>query len=146
MRKLVEIYFLLFRFWVKLDQKIRFILVGGWNFVVSYLLFVLFLFGFGENNEQLALLCSFLLSSVQSYFSQKIYVFLTRGNYFQEYLKCFCTWLIGYFENALLLALFVHVLGLDAYKSQFFVQVIVAVTSYLLLKHFAFKHKLINKN
>lgn len=146
MKKLVEIYLLLFRFWIKLDQKIRFILVGGWNFVISYVLFVIFLLGFGENNEQLALLCSFLVSSIHSYFTQKIYVFLTRGNYLQEYFKCFFTWLIGYFENAVLLALFVRILGFDAYKSQFCVQVIVAITSYLLLKNFAFKHKLKRKN
>jgi len=138
MKKLLGLYLYLFSIWVKFPQKIRFVLVGGWNFVVAYVLFALFLKALGESYVQTALVLSFLVSTFHSYFTQKFFVFLTKGRYVREYLKCLVSWVIGYFENALLLDLGTRVLGFNPYAVQFVVQVLVAIGGYLLLKYFAF--------
>jgi len=138
MKKLINFYLFLFSIWVKFPQKIRFVLVGGWNFVVAYILFVIFFKLLGEEAEQTALLLSFLASTFHSYFTQKFFVFLTKGRYVAEYLKCLMSWVIGYFENALLLDLGTRILRFNPYVVQFVAQVLVAIGGYLLLKYFAF--------
>lgn len=136
-----KIYNCLFCYWMKFPQKIRFLLVGGWNFVVAYALFTLLLWSLGAKNEQCALLLSFLLSSVQSYWTQKLFVFLTQGRFFSEYFKCLLTWSVGYFINAILLYIGVKLLQVNTYLCQFVVQALIAVMNYIVLKYFAFHVK-----
>ena len=92
----------------------------------------------GEEAEQTALLLSFLVSTFHSYFTQKFFLFLSKGRYVAEYLKCLVSWVVGYFENALLLDLGTRILRFNPYLVQFVSQVLVAIGGYLLLKYFAF--------
>lgn len=139
MHKMIEWYFKLFHFWMKFPEKIRYLLVGGYNTVVSYALYALFLWMMGAVYEQIALFLSFVVSSLNSYWTQKIYVFGTKGNVRAEYAKCLGAWGISYGMNAVLLALFVRGLDINPYGAQFMALIIVTINSYLLLKHFAFK-------
>ena len=134
MNKIINWYWALFRFWMRFPEKLRFVLVGGYNSVISYLFYLLFLWWFGDNRAQLALLLSFFMSSPNSYFTQKIYVFNTSGNYLSEYIKCLGTWSIGYVLNALLLAILIWS-GLDPRLAQAIALVLVAISNYLLLKY-----------
>lgn len=121
---------------MKLPEKVRFLMVGGYNTTVSYLIYVAFVFvGLGA---QLSLLLSFFISSINSYFSQKIFVFATKGNYLKEYSKCLSTWVGSYLLNAVLLFLLM-LAGLNAYIAEFLALVILTVYSYVALKYFAFK-------
>ena len=57
--------------WFKLDDKIRFLFVGGFNFGVSYLIYALICIIFGESIYQIALALTWALSSVVSFTTQK---------------------------------------------------------------------------
>ncbi|MBO7257406.1 MAG: GtrA family protein, partial [Alphaproteobacteria bacterium] len=72
---MIELYLKIYRWWMTWPQKIRFLLVGGYNTVFSYLLFAGLLWVFNGQYEQLALALSFALSSINSFWTQKIYVF-----------------------------------------------------------------------
>lgn len=137
MKKLIELYFILFRFWMRFPEKVRYVLVGGYNTVISYALYALFQYLWGH--PQLALFLSFLVSSVNSYWTQKIYVFATHGNYFNEYIRCLFSWGISYLLNTGLLAFFLW-LGLNPYLAQFIALALVTVNSYLMLKYIAFQN------
>lgn len=139
MQKLLQIYNLLFDFWLRFPETVRYLLVGGYNTVVSYFLYVLFVLYFGESYAQQCLFASFILSSFHSFFMQRTFVFLSGGNYKKEYLKCLLTWTIGYVFNALLLSFFTQQMALNAYVSEFLAIVIVTCLTYFLLKYFAFK-------
>ena len=138
MKKLVDCYLKVYHGWMSMPEKIRFLMIGGYNTAVSYIIYVLLVFcGLGA---QTALLLSFFISSINSYFSQKFFVFATKGNYLKEYSKCLSTWIGSYILNAVLLFILMKV-GLNAYLAEFLALAILTVYSYVALKYFAFKEK-----
>lgn len=138
MKNLVEFYLMLFRFWMKFPEKLRFLLVGGYNTVVSYFIYVVCLYVSEGNYPQVSLFLSFLISSVNSYVTQKFYVFNTRGNYVREYILCLASWGVSYIANAGLLLMFTSFFSMNPYVAQIFCLIIVAVLNYILLKYIAF--------
>lgn len=127
---------------MKFPEQIRFVLVGGYNALISYLLYAGILWFTNERSPQLALLISFLISTIHNFFTQKIYVFGTKGNYLKEYPKCFTTWSIGYFINMSLLALFTKIFNINPYLAEFFAMALTGVNTYIMLKYFAFRKQL----
>ncbi|MBR1776771.1 GtrA family protein [bacterium] len=126
-------------FWFKLDDKIRYLIVGGFNFCVSYLIYVLLCQIAGNSFYQYSLALSWALSSVISFTTQKYLVFKGGNNWLSEYLKCCSTWAVSYIINAILLEVLVKYCGLNVYLSQFIATSTVAVITYILFKKFAFK-------
>lgn len=139
MKHLVALYLKLYHFWMSFPEKGRYVLVGGYNTVVSYALYAGLLWLSGGAWAQCALFLSFLISSLNSFLTQKWFVFATKGDYGREYLKCLLAWGISYVLNALLLALLITGLGLNPYLAQFLALVLVTVNSYLMLKYIAFQ-------
>jgi putative flippase GtrA len=127
--------------WCKIDDKIRFLLVGGVNFAISYVIYAISIYLLGQEYYQLCLILQWVLSSFTSYFNQKFFVFCTKGNYVKEYLKCCSTWVLSYFLNALLLEVFVKYVFKNVFISQFIAAFLVSVATYVLFKYFAFKPK-----
>ncbi|MDR2099172.1 MAG: GtrA family protein [Rickettsiales bacterium] len=136
--KIAALHRRLHAFWMKMPEKARFVLVGGWNSVFSYLLYALFLSCMDAEYPQIALLCAFLASSVPNFATQKIYVFGTRGNWIGEYLKCLVVWSVGYGANGCMLALFTRVMRIDPYVAGIYSELAAAIVAYVLFKHFAF--------
>ena len=128
-------------FWFGLPKIIRYLFVGSYNFAVSFLIFAILILLLTEEYSQLCLILSYVISSFNSYFSQKFLVFETRGNYVQEYLKCSLSWGIGYVINAGLLILFQNILKINVYLSQFISLASVAILTYILFKYFSFRSK-----
>ncbi len=139
--RMIELYLRLYRWWMTWPQKLRFLLVGGYNTVFSYLLFIGLLWIFNGHHEQIALALSFALSSINSFWTQKIYVFTSKAPAWPEFIKCLGTWGISYGLNAVLLWLLVDGLSMTAYIAQGIVLVILTVFSWIMLKYFAFKLK-----
>ena len=127
------------KFWYNLDDKIRFLFVGGFNAGVSYLIYSIFCLILGEPAYQIALALAWALSSIVSFFTQKILVFETKGNWFKEYLKCCTTWFFSYLINAGLLEGTVKILKLNVYLAQIIATVTAAIFTYIFFKKFAFK-------
>lgn len=127
------------KLWFNLDDKIRFLFVGGFNFVVSYIMYAGFCLLLGEGAYQIALILAWALSSVVSFTTQRYLVFEGNGNWIKEYLKCCTTWFCSYLVNAFLLELFVKYVHLNVYISQFIATFTAAVVTYILFKKFAFK-------
>ena len=126
--------------WCKIDDKIRFLLVGCVNAGLSYLLFVLFILLLGEPLRQLCVVLQWSISSIFSYFNQKFFVFCTKGNYWKEYIKCASTWFVSYLLNTVLLELLLKLIH-NVFISQFISLFVVSVVTYVLFKYFAFKQK-----
>lgn len=141
LKKMLFCYDWLFDFWMKFPEKVRFLLVGGSNFVTSYVIFLLCLWAFGAEYKQTALVLSFLLSSPISFWTQRVFVFSSSDCLKQRYIKCLIVWTLGLGLNAALLALFVDVCGLIPEIGQFIASLLVAISNYILLKYFAFKEE-----
>lgn len=139
MLKVKEFYSFLFDNWLKIPEKLRFLLVGGFNTVVSYLLFVLFLLIMGQERYQLSLFFAWVFSSFISFATQKNYVFCTKGNWLEEYSKCLFTWGIAYVINAIVLEIIVRHFLLSPLIAQVGAVLLTTIITYILFKNFVFK-------
>ena len=135
MEKVINLY----KFWCKIDDKIRFVIIGCINAAISYIIFVISLFLLGENHYQICVALQWGLSSIFSYLNQKFFVFCTKGNYMQEYLKCCTTWFVSYLINVFILEILMKFVLKNAYIAQFISIFLVSVVTYVLFKYFAFK-------
>lgn len=103
--------------WFKLDQKIRFLLVGGFNTGVSFIIYYIFLYlTFGK--EQLSLLLMNLININISIATMRYYVFQSTGSFKKEYAKAFSSYIVLYFINTGLLAFFVNIIHLQEILSE----------------------------
>lgn len=127
--------------WFKLNQKIRFLIIGGINAGISYLIYALICFMFGSEIYQIALIIAWVLSSVTSFCLQKYLVFRSSGNYIKEYLKCCGSWFFTYMVNALLLESLVSVFNVNIFLAQLISTFIAAIVTYILFKFMVFKQK-----
>lgn len=140
----IKIFWFLWNWWFKLSDKIRFVLVGGFNATVQYVLYVLLLWWWGNSFYQAALVTSWIVSTFSSFTTQKIFVFCTKGNWqewIKEYVKCLGIWVVAYIINAFVLWLLVDFAKINPYGAQIIAVACTTVTSYILMKYFAFNHK-----
>ncbi|MDD3669387.1 MAG: GtrA family protein [Alphaproteobacteria bacterium] len=137
MRKIIEAYRAVYRAWMRAPQKLRYLLVGGWNYVfANILLYSLLLYLLGGARAQTALFLAFLLSTLHSFMTHKTFVFGTRGRHAREYVRCVAAWSAGYLLNIPLLWALMHVA--NPYLAQYIASAAVIAVTYFLLKHFAF--------
>ncbi len=134
-----KLFFGIWNLWFKFPEKLRFLLVGGFNTVVSYLMFIGFVALLGAERYQQSLVLAWILSSVISFSTQKMFVFCTSGNWFSEYCKCCLTWMLGYFINAIMLEFSVKIVSLNIFVGQALAIILTTVCTYILFKYFAFK-------
>ncbi len=125
--------------WFGLSDKIRFVLVGGFNASVSYIIYSLICLIAGEQFYQVSLTTAWIVSSVVSFTTQRCFVFNVEGNLFKQYFKCCTTWIFSYIINATLLEFFVQKLQINVYVSQIFATATCAIFTYILFKTFAFR-------
>ena len=131
--------------WFNLSDKIRFLLIGGFNAGVSYIIYSIFCIFLGASAYQIALAIAWILSSVISFTTQKYLVFQGNGNWLEEYLKCCSTWFFSYLINAGLLELLVKFVHLNVFIAQIIATFAAAIFTYIVFKKFAFNTQLTNK-
>lgn len=140
---LIKLFWTIWNLWFKLSDKIRFLLVGGFNACVQYALYALIIWLWDEQHYQVALILSWIISTLSSFTTQKVFVFCTRGklkDWLKEYIKCLGVWVFAYIINAVILELLVNMVGLNPYIAQIVAIACTTVTSYIMMKYFAFKH------
>ena len=126
MKYLIKIFWKIWDLWFMLPDKIRFLLVGGFNASVQYLIYACILYFWNEEKYQTALVLSWVISSFSSFATQKIFAFCTKGKpveWLKEYAKCVSVWVISYFINAIILGMLVNFADMNAYLAQ-----IIAIT------------------
>ena len=128
-------------FWFNLSDKIRFLIVGGFNAGVSYLIFSIICLIIGEEYYQASLASAWIVSSVVSFTTQRYLVFNVEGNLFKQYCKCCTTWLFSYLINAILLEILVQKAIINVYFAQIIATLTCAIFTYILFKTFAFRRR-----
>lgn len=121
------------------SRTVRYLLIGLYNTVVGYLLFVLVNHVLGNITHYLVILgVSFILSLTHAYIGQRFIVFRSDAPWIQEYFRFFIVNLSGMAGNVLLLTLFVES-GMELMLAQAISVVIVTVFSYFGHRYFSFK-------
>ena len=137
---ITKLYLFAENIWFKLDQKIRFVLVGGFNTVLSYCVFAS-LYEFGNLNYNLALTIQNIITINISFITMRYYVFQSHGILWQEYCKTVSVYIGMYFLNAFVLNLLVLILQLPPLIAQAIYLTLSTIITYLLHKYFSFKKK-----
>ena len=151
---IVKLYKDIEAIWFRINQKIRFILVGGFNTVVSFLIYYAFLY-FTSGKEQLSLLLMNLININLSIATMRYYVFQSTGPLLKEYTKAFSSYIVLYFINMGLLATFVRLIhvqeilpedsillsipNLNKATAQLCCVVIITIATFFIHKYFSFR-------
>jgi len=114
---IVKAYKYLEDIWFKQNEKLRFLLVGGFNTATSFIIYYIFLY-FTSGREQLSLFLMNLVNINISITTMRYYVFRSHGNFWQEYVKAFSSYIVLYFINMALLAFFVSVVHITEHLSK----------------------------
>jgi|LakMenEpi03Aug12_release.lakeMendotaPanAssembly.Ray.scaffolds.fasta_scaffold394850_2 putative flippase GtrA len=119
--------------------EIKFILVGFWNTLFSIGLFYIFLQNLPSINYQLALFFCFLVSTIQSHFTQRNLVWHSNKKQFPELLKFFMINVSLYITNAITLPFLLRVSKLDVFTAQVLLTFFLTFLNYLIQKKIVFK-------
>lgn len=122
------------------SQKFRFLVVGGWNTVFGYLVFVV-LYGLLAAYAHYLVIATaaHFLAVIQSFVSQRRLVFHAAGRWLPQYLRFNAASLAALFGSLALLSMLVETVGLDVLVAQAVTTAASVAVSYLLHKHFSFK-------
>lgn len=137
---MIGLYKKIEQIWFKINQKIRFLLVGGFNTVFAYGVFV-GLYQLAGLNYNLALITQYFITVNVSIFTMRYYVFQSHGNLKAEYVKAGSVYVGMYFFNAFALNFFVIVLNLGPVIGQALYLVVSTIITYILHKYFSFRNK-----
>lgn len=128
--------------WFKIPEKLRFLLVGGWNTLFGLALFAL-IFKF-SGNYKLSIVVAHFTSVLQSFLTFRFFVFRANlnkeANFLQEYLKMNLVYLIYFGLNYALLVLFVETFKIEPIIAQVLITCILVVYAYIANKYFTFKN------
>ena len=128
-------------FWFKINQKIRFILVGGFNTVFAYGVFAL-LFVLLNLPYLLTLIIQYVITVNVSIVTMRYYVFRANGDFIQEYCKAWSVYIVMFLFNSIFLSFLVEVCHIQELYSQAIYLTISTIFTYLLHKYFSFFKKI----
>ena len=123
-KPLIKLYLWAENIWFKLPQKLRFLLVGGFNTVFAYsiLALIYWLFASINANSELgfsqvivanaALFVQYVISINVSFLTMRYYVFHSRENWKREFIKAWSVYLFLYLINSPILSFLMLFVGL----------------------------------
>ena len=103
-------------FWFEnVSEKVRFLLVGGFNTCLSYVIFLLFEWQLGY---KIAVAATYVIAINVSIFTMRYYVFRAKGKILNQYLKAGGVYVITIAANYLFLFLMIDLAKSDAWFAQ----------------------------
>lgn len=128
------------------DRRIAFLLVGGFNTVFGFALFVGFhlLLGDGFWNYMTTLLLTHVISVLTAFALHRRFVFDVHGHVWLDLARFEAVNLGMLGLNAVLLPFFVEVVGFEVIPAQLLAGVLIVVTSYLGHSLFSFRRPAAN--
>lgn len=130
------------KYFFKLPEKIRFLLVGGYNTAFGMALYAMLYWLLGESVHYVILLVvTHFISVINSYLALKFFVFRTNGNFMQEFIRTNISYFYILLANSALLTIFVQILLIPPVTSQCFIAVLLACGSYFLHKYYSYRQR-----
>lgn len=150
-RRLIKLYLWAENIWFKVPQKLRFLLVGGFNTVFAFsLLAVLVLCFEGLNLKwnlnfskimvaNAALFVQYVITINVSFMTMRYYVFQSYGNWKKELVKAWSVYIFLYLINAPILTFLMVVVGLPTLWAQATYLIFSTIVTFILHKYYSFR-------
>jgi len=130
------------KFLTQHEQKIRYLIIGGWNTLFGYGVFAGLYFWLSGSIHYLVILSlSYIISITNTYIGYKLFVFRTKGNILREYFRFYLVYGVSFLVNLTSLPFLLEILHLNMYVAQALITIITVIGSYVLHKNFSFKGK-----
>ena len=123
----IKLYLWAENIWFKLPQKLRFLLVGGFNTVFAYTILALILWLFETINV--------------SFLTMRYYVFQSHGDWKKEFVKAWSVYLFLYLINSPILSFLMVVVGLSPLVAQALYLTFSTITTFILHKYYSFRQR-----
>lgn len=138
---LLELYFKVENLWFKMvPEKLRFLLVGGFNTVFAYGVYA-FLLEIIKLPYLLALFIQYFITINVSVATMRYYVFRSKGNFVKEFLKAWSVYIGLFFANTVGLSFLVEICKIDELWAQGIYLTFSTILTYILHKYFSFKKR-----
>ena len=129
------------------DNKLRYLLAGGWNTLFGYLCGVGLYYGFGGQVHVLIIgVVANILAITMAFLTYKLFVFRTKGNWLAEYFRTYLVYGTTAVIGIALLWLLVDGFGTPFWLAQGLAIVITVVVSYIAHSRFTFRTTHKNKS
>ena len=135
---MIQIYKNLETKWFSFPQQLRFLLVGGFNTVLAYILFILFIAAL-RIPYQIGLIIQYILTVNISIFTMRYYVFRSHGSIGKEYVKAWNTYLSMLIFNYVFLYFFIDIFNINVLFSQAVYVIISTIITFCLHKYYSFR-------
>lgn len=123
-----------------LNEKIRYILIGGFNTFFGYGVFALLWLLWGQSLHYIVLLSiSHVIAVTNAFFGYRIWVFRKKGGVLGDFFRFNLVYLSTFVFNILALPALVEGMNFHPLFAQALVVVVTVVASYLLHRRFSFK-------
>lgn len=127
--------------WARL-MPLRFLVVGGWNFVFGYLAFAgCYWLMNGTLPDWTIVLISSVLGITNSFVFHRWLTYCSRGSWWREYLRFYVVYGGQVLLTMLLIHVFVTTLEFNAYVVSLIINVVLTVLSYWAHKAYSFKSR-----
>ena len=125
-------------------EKLRFLFVGGWNtaFGIGVLWLLDRYIPYDMNSlvqKEAVLIVSWVISVTHNFFTFKLLVFRTEGNWLKEYLRMYVTYAATFLVQSVLILALSSWLGWSLFWANLPTVAVVTVMSYFGHKYFTFR-------
>lgn len=127
-------------FWFSFPEKFRFLLVGGFNTVFAYFMWLALFYLLGKR-ENLALTIQYIITINVSILTMRYYVFRSHGGFLEEYIKAWGVYLLMWILNTAGMNFLIRVCEISPPWAQAIYLIGSTVLTYFLHKYFSFKEK-----
>lgn len=135
---MTDLYRRIENYWFKFPRQLRFILLGGFNTLLSYLIFV-FLIKILIFPYQLGLIVQYVITVNLSIFTMRYYVFRSTHPLKAEYCKAWTVYLLMLGFNYLFLYLAIDLWHYNILLSQAAYTILSTIITYLLHRFYSFR-------
>ncbi len=153
MRTIIKLYLWAENIWFRFPEKLRYLLVGGFNTVLAYALLNALDWLFGCVNKKyelglvpeavanVALLLQYVITVNISVLTMRYYVFRSTGNWKKEFAKAWSVYIFLYLINAPIMTLLMVIFGLKTWVAQGIYLIFSTIITFFLHKYFSFRKK-----
>jgi putative flippase GtrA len=124
------------------NEKVRFLLAGGWNTAFGYALFALLVLTTADVvHYTLLLIGTYAVSTVNAFLVYRWFVFRVRGRWVLDLVRFSGVYVVSLGLNLVTLPLLVEGVGIDVLPAQALAVVVTALVSYVAQKRFSFRRR-----
>ncbi len=149
----IKLYLWAENIWFKLPQKLRFLLVGGFNTVFAYSILAVLIWLFSGVNRRLflnyppvivanfALFVQYIITINISFLTMRYYVFQSHGEWQKELAKAWSVYIFLYMINSPILSFLMVFVGLSPLVSQALYLTFSTIATFILHKYYSFRKR-----